>query len=62
MAGRAHNQRVQPGIILYGVSPLDNANGSQHLLQPAMMLKSSLITVRDHLAGEPVGYGGTWIS
>lgn len=58
----AHNQWVRPGIILYGVSPLDNANGSQHLLQPAMTLKSSLIAVCDHLAGEPVGYGGTWIS
>lgn len=58
----AHNQWVRPGIILYGVSPMDNANGSQHLLQPAMTLKSSLIAVRDHLAGEPVGYGGTWIS
>ncbi|MBN0238228.1 hypothetical protein JTL38_33745, partial [Pseudomonas aeruginosa] len=23
---------------------------------------SSLIAVREHKAGEPVGYGGTWIS
>ncbi|SUG80174.1 alanine racemase [Salmonella enterica subsp. enterica] len=27
-----------------------------------MSLTSSLIAVRDHKAGEPVGYGGTWVS
>ena len=27
-----------------------------------MTLTSSLIAVREHKAGEPVGYGGTWIS
>ncbi|NIG62179.1 MAG: alanine racemase [Serratia symbiotica] len=58
----AHNQWIRPGIILYGLLPLDNANVSQPLLQPAMTLKSNLIAVRDHLAGESVGYGGTWIS
>ncbi len=27
-----------------------------------MSLTSSLIAVREHKVGEPVGYGGTWIS
>ena len=27
-----------------------------------MTLKTSLIAVRKHKAGEPVGYGGTWVS
>lgn len=27
-----------------------------------MTLKSSLIAVREHRAGEPVGYGGLWVS
>ncbi len=27
-----------------------------------MTLKSSLIAVREHKAGEAVGYGGTWVS
>jgi alanine racemase len=27
-----------------------------------MSLMSSLIAVRDHKAGEPVGYGGSWVS
>ncbi|PVD45669.1 alanine racemase [Serratia liquefaciens] len=58
----AHNDWVRPGIILYGVSPMEDANGSQFDLQPAMKLKSNLIAVREHKAGESVGYGGTWVS
>ncbi len=34
----AHNEWVRPGIILYGVSPLDNGSGAEHGLQPAMTL------------------------
>ncbi len=52
-----------PGIILYGVSPLDDrSTGKISGCQPVMTLTSSLIAVREHKAGEPVGYGGTWIS
>lgn len=58
----AHNDWVRPGIILYGVSPMEDSCGSQFDLQPAMTLKSNLIAVRDHKAGESVGYGGTWVS
>ncbi|CAI2008562.1 alanine racemase [Serratia liquefaciens] len=58
----AHNDWVRPGIILYGVSPMEDTNGSQFDLQPAMTLKSNLIAVREHKAGESVGYGGTWVS
>ena len=54
---------MRPGIILYGVSPLDTHPwGAELGFQPAMSLTSSLIAVRDHKAGEPVGYGGTWVS
>lgn len=59
----AHFDMVRPGIILYGVSPLDTKPWATDLgFQPAMSLVSSLIAVRDHKAGEPVGYGGTWVS
>ncbi|CNK24773.1 alanine racemase [Yersinia aldovae] len=58
----AHRDWVRPGIILYGVSPLDSPHASHYNLLPAMALKSSLIAVREHKAGEPVGYGGTWAS
>ena len=53
---------VRPGIILYGVSPMETGTASDFGLQPAMTLTSSLIAVREHTAGEPVGYGSTWVS
>lgn len=58
----SHLDLVRPGIILYGVSPLASAEASGFGLLPAMTLTSSLIAVREHRAGEPVGYGGRWIS
>ncbi|MFN6886301.1 alanine racemase C-terminal domain-containing protein, partial [Proteus mirabilis] len=58
-----HYQWVRPGIITYGISPTgDNRTGKDFGLTPAMTLKTSLIAVRKHKAGEPVGYGGTWVS
>ncbi|SNY73146.1 alanine racemase [Enterobacter sp. CC120223-11] len=60
---QSHFDWVRPGIILYGVSPLEGKPwGTDFGFQPVMSLTSSLIAVRDHKAGEPVGYGGTWTS
>ncbi|MBV8043835.1 alanine racemase [Pluralibacter sp.] len=60
---QSHFDWVRPGIILYGVSPLESKPwGPDFGLQPVMSLTSSLIAVREHKAGEPVGYGGTWES
>ena len=60
---QSHYDWVRPGIILYGVSPLDSHPwGSEFGFQAAMSLTSSLIAVREHRAGEPVGYGGIWES
>lgn len=57
---QSHYDWVRPGIILYGVSPLDDrSTGKDFGCQPVMTLTSSLIAVREHKAGEPVGYGGT---
>ncbi|WP_394147628.1 alanine racemase [Shewanella atlantica] len=51
---------IRPGIALYGVSPVTGDLGGNHGLMPAMDLVSELIAVRDHKAGEPVGYGSYW--
>ncbi|EAO7968735.1 alanine racemase, partial [Salmonella enterica] len=60
---QSHFDWARPGIILYGVSPLEHKPwGPDFGFQPVMSLTSSLIAVRDHKAGEPVGYGGTWVS
>ena len=58
----SHLDLVRPGIVLYGVSPLETGDASDFGLQPVMTLTSSLIAVREHAAGEPVGYGSTWTS
>ncbi|ARD23854.1 MULTISPECIES: alanine racemase [Shewanella] len=51
---------IRPGIALYGVSPVFGDKGTHHGLTPAMELVSNLIAVREHKAGESVGYGAHW--
>ena len=46
---------------MYGISPTDSV-GANFGLIPVMNLTSSLIAVRYHKKGEPVGYGGIWTS
>lgn len=58
----AHRDWIRPGIIMYGVSPLADSYADTFGLKAAMTLKASLIAVREHKAGEAVGYGGTWVS
>ncbi|MCC3702389.1 alanine racemase [Rouxiella badensis] len=58
----SHLDLVRPGIILYGVSPMASTEAREYGCRPAMTLTSSLIAVREHRAGEPVGYGATWVS
>ncbi|MGR9101176.1 MAG: alanine racemase [Gammaproteobacteria bacterium] len=53
---------VRPGVMLYGVSPFPEGDGRQLGLKPVMTLHSRLIAVKDIGKGEPVGYGGQWIS
>ena len=57
----SHLEWIRPGIIMYGVSPT-NIPSKEYGLIPVMTLTSSLIAVRAHKKGEPVGYGGIWVS
>jgi len=57
----AHLDCIRPGIIMYGISPTDTV-GAEFGLIPVMNLTSSLLAVREHKKGEPVGYGGIWTS
>lgn len=59
---QAHRGQVRPGIILYGVSPIVTQDAADFGFEPCMTLTSCLIAVREHKAGEPVGYGGDWTS
>ncbi|MDH2997804.1 alanine racemase [Pasteurellaceae bacterium LFhippo2] len=58
---QAHYDWVRPGVIMHGISP-HNKPITDLGFRPVMTLSSSLIAVRSHKAGEPVGYGGYWVS
>jgi alanine racemase len=53
---------VRPGIMLYGATPFDQPQSVADRLQPVMTLGSRVICVRELPAGEPVGYGGAFVS
>lgn len=55
-----HADVIRPGIALYGVSPFEHKSADDFNLQPVMTLQSQLIAIRDHQAGESVGYGASW--
>ncbi|GLS90672.1 alanine racemase [Psychromonas marina] len=57
---QTHADIIRPGIALYGVSPFIDKVAEDFNLQPVMTLKSQLISVRSHQAGESVGYGAGW--
>lgn len=60
---QAHYDIVRPGIVLYGIAPDNHVSTTQSRgLRCAMELKSNIIALRRHKAGEPVGYGGCWVS
>ncbi|MCF6435647.1 alanine racemase [Pseudoalteromonas sp. MMG022] len=58
----SHNDWVRPGLMLYGVSPMQEQVGAHHGLQPVMRLTTRVIAIRSLPANEPVGYGGRWQS
>ena len=53
-----HADEVRPGIMLYGCSPYSEQTADALGLKPVMTLASEIISVRDLVAGDSVGYGG----
>ena len=53
---------VRPGIMLYGATPFDQPQSVADRLKPVMTLESKVICVRELPAGEPVGYGGAFVT
>jgi len=53
---------VRPGIMLYGATPFAEEQAQAARLQPVMTLESKIISVRELPVGEPVGYGGRFVS
>jgi alanine racemase len=56
-----HFDWVRPGLMVYGVSPFTDSEGSEEGLQPVMTLSTELIAINRLAKDQPVGYGGTWV-
>jgi alanine racemase len=51
---------VRPGIMIYGSSPTSSRSAAELGLVPAMELSASIIGVQHLVAGDCVGYGGSF--
>lgn len=51
---------VRAGIILYGLQPSDQTRNKLEI-KPAMSLKTVISNIKDVSAGEPIGYGRTFV-
>lgn len=58
----AHADWVRPGIMLYGVNPLDIETDVTAQLKPVMELTSRVIAIHTLKDGDQVGYNRTWTS
>ncbi len=57
----ARAQWNRAGYMLYGASPFaDSRHPLTSNLRPVMSLESAIVSLRDIVAGESVGYGATW--
>lgn len=60
---QAHSDWARPGLMLYGASPFGTVAQTQAArLQPVMTLESRVFAVRELGIGEPVGYGGRFVT
>jgi len=57
-----HADWNRPGYMLYGNSPMGTYGDDSNGLQPAMTMKSEIITIKKLVAGEAAGYGQDWVA
>ncbi len=58
---QSHRQWVRAGGMLYGLSVVAGKSAADFGLRPAMTLSTKLIAINRIAAGEPIGYGASWI-
>ena len=51
---------IRPGLMLFGVSPLETVSAEALGLEPVMTLATALMAVKPVKRGDTVGYGATW--
>ncbi|MBQ9512848.1 MAG: alanine racemase [Lachnospiraceae bacterium] len=59
---KAHLDMVRAGIVLYGLYPSDEVDRDKLPLKPVLSLKSSVVYVKELVAGCAVSYGGTFVT
>ncbi len=59
---QTHGDWVRPGLMLYGVSPVNGNSTLSAELIPAMTFDSQVIAINNVGCNEAVGYNETWIS
>ncbi|MBC7297579.1 MAG: alanine racemase [Demequina sp.] len=57
-----HFDLVRPGIAIYGLPPIEDPDGLNFGLRPAMSVSSQIILVKDVPAGHGVSYGHEYIT
>jgi alanine racemase len=57
---RAAADWIRPGLMLFGVSPLESVPAETLGLEPVMTLSTALMAVKPVKPGDAVGYGATW--
>ncbi len=56
-----HYDFVRPGLMLYGVSPMENKSPLELNLKPVMHLQSQILTTKTIRKGDSIGYGAATI-
>ncbi|NTV39278.1 MAG: alanine racemase [Demequinaceae bacterium] len=57
-----HFDLVRPGIAIYGLPPVEDPDGDNFGLRPAMSVTSEIILVKDVEAGQGVSYGHDYVT
>ena len=57
-----HFDLVRPGIAVYGLPPVEDPDGRDWGLRPAMSVSSELVLVKDVPAGQGVSYGHEYVT
>ncbi|WP_291378841.1 alanine racemase [Demequina sp.] len=57
-----HFDMVRPGIAVYGLPPVEDPDGQNFGLRPAMSVTSHVVLVKDVSAGQGVSYGHEYVT
>jgi alanine racemase len=56
-----HYNYVRPGLMMYGLSPIEDELPASFDLKPVIELESQVIAIKNYKKGDGVGYGSTFI-